>query len=928
MKIKFRLLYKMIFFLLGASALIYVAVINLIKYDFHKSAVRDSRAMADACALQYANGIELVIKENAITTKSLSQIKAGKDLLSSAIQNILFTNLSRSTLKSNPDILSVWTSWRISALNSSYDKPYGRVIFQLSKNKSSINEYTDSTDIYGFDSVSDYFKVYSEKTDLLFNPVFKSYSGKKIDEMYVASVISPIMDSNAFYGAVGLDFNMEVFQSMVDTIKPLKNSYSFLLTSNGNFGAHPIKKMIHTGIENFDPEGVVKHDIKNRISKGESFSYIVPSVEGQDSLYVTFAPVKFTEKSPYWSFVMVVPLQIILQETKSHFQVSITVGLIGIGILLVLLYIISLTIIVPVKRITKTLQLLTNGEINHIEHVKLDAKDEVGQMAESLQTVVESIRATAGFANQIGSGNFDAQHKLLSDNDILGKAIVEMRNSLKKAKIESDARRKNEENITWASVGITEFGKILRFDNDNLNKLTYNVIRFLTKYLDAHEGGLYLVNDQDPSHPYLELKAWIGFDTAKSSKTYIEPGDSLIGRCFLEKDTVFITEIPPDYLKITSGLGKSDPSSILLVPLILNEVIVGIVELAALKVFEEYEIKFVEKISVSIANTISRVKINVRTASLLEQSKIQADELAQREEEIRQNMEELQATQEEANHRENEMRGIIDAIKSTLLVTEYDIEGKITDINEGMLKIYKLNKDQIIGKIFGFKLADEKKQDKLKEFWAEIKSGRTKTNIQYYRTASREIWLDEIYTPIFDSFGNPTKVLCIAFDITEARNKRQKLKQLNDKRDVLLKKSKLGEGQVAKKDIDVLLTDDFDFEYIDLSYLNKVYKGDAQKIHNILNFYLVQIPEELDEINRYFKEKNWELLRTKANNFKTKMTYLGLKVLFNNAKNIERYSNEKINLTEIPELITEIHEVWSQAEKELKTIIKSISEIL
>lgn len=107
-----------------------------------------------------------------------------------------------------------------------------------------------------------------------------------------------------------------------------------------------------------------------------------------------------------------------------------------------------------------------------------------------------------------------------------------------------------------------------------------------------------------------------------------------------------MTDIPNNYLNVTSGLGEANPRALLIVPLKINDEIYGVIELASFNPFEPFQIEFIENLAEVLPSTIATVKINIQTAKLLRETRIQAEKMLQQEEELRQNLEEMQATQE------------------------------------------------------------------------------------------------------------------------------------------------------------------------------------------------------------------------------------------------------------------------------------------
>ena len=340
----------------------------------------------------------------------------------------------------------------------------------------------------------------------------------------------------------------------------------------------------------------------------------------------------------------------------------------------------------PLDTIIKTFNHLQRGDITSTEKLKFDSNDEFGAFSSSANKLIDGFDHMATFAKEIGDGNLNATYELMSEDDTLGKALLEMKNSLINAHKEEIERKLKDDKNAWISNGHAKFGEILR-DSISNDDIYYTIINQLVKYTKANQGGLFLINEDDEEDKFIELVAMYAYNRRKYIKKRIEYGNSLVGQCILEGETTFMTKIPKNYINITSGLGTATPSSLIIVPLKFNEKTFGVIELASFSIFDSYEIEFIEKISESIGSFISTFKINRQTKRLLEESKMQSEEMAAQEEEIRQNMEELQSTQEESSRRENEMTSVFNVLQSSTLYMEIDYDGTITNINENYAKI-------------------------------------------------------------------------------------------------------------------------------------------------------------------------------------------------------------------------------------------------
>ena len=317
-----------------------------------------------------------------------------------------------------------------------------------------------------------------------------------------------------------------------------------------------------------------------------------------------------------------------------------------IVILLLVLVIVTILSRVVSRNISNRLQYVKNTlndvSVGELPEVTIfDDKDEIGEMSQSFTQLVIELNKLKQFTVAVGTGNYDTDISVFNNKGEISNALLGMKANLKTA---SDL--KNIQN--YLSEGLAKFATMLR--TDNAEGFYDNLISHLVKYVNVCQGAIFIIEVSN-NKKILNRVATYAYNKKKFVEATIEVGEGLAGQCALEAEMIYLTEVPHDYIQITSGLGDANPNSILMMPLKVNDEVVGVIELASFRPFEKHEIEFVEKVSDSIASSVISAKTNQRTKELLQTSQQQTEEMRAQEEEMRQNMEEMQATSEEAERK-------------------------------------------------------------------------------------------------------------------------------------------------------------------------------------------------------------------------------------------------------------------------------------
>ena len=553
-----------------------------------------------------------------------------------------------------------------------------------------------------------YQQVKQTMQGMMSQPYQDDLDGKKV---WMVTAIAPIMHNGIFYGVIATDYDLAGFCDMVASLNTMGDGQ--LVTDKGNIVAHRDKARIGTLAE------FGNRKILDRLEDGKVFEgfFTVNNVES----FKVYVPIRLGTSVKPWFYAVDVPSEILYENVRRTEFLLIGFCILGIFLISIAGFFMIRPMLNSITGVTDIIRQLSLGRIN-LQIGNIKSNDEIGTMKGELLRLVNGLKNMAGFAQDIGKGNLNAEYSLLSDDDVLGSSLLEMRTSLQNAEKDQSLREKEEKQRNWGTAGLAKFAEILRRDNNDLEALSYNVINNIVKYLGINQGGIFVSNEAENEEDLvLEMKACYAFNRKKFADKQIRPGEGLLGTCYLEGEPIYMTEIPDEYITITSGLGDANPKALLICPLKVNDQVFGVIELASFHPFEAYQLDFVQKVSESIAATISTVNVSIRTNNLLEQTRLQAEEMANQEEELRQTMEEMQATQEESHRREaklqetlekmeevqaageekeHEMQQFYQMIYESFNMCDFSSEGILTNINQNNLNFFEggLTKEDFVGK--------------------------------------------------------------------------------------------------------------------------------------------------------------------------------------------------------------------------------------
>lgn len=320
-------------------------------------------------------------------------------------------------------------------------------------------------------------------------------------------------------------------------------------------------------------------------------------------------------------------------------------------------------------------------------------KNHSHKLREDLEKKTHLYQHNMELANALMENNWERVEVV---DDSLSKKLLELGQNIRESKIKEDQQN-------WITRGKESVSDVLR-NAQNLDDLSFNTIKSIIYFMDAVQGAFYILNEN-----VLKRTATYAYGRRRFEYDEIAIGKGLVGAAAYERAMIYRTEIPDDYYSITSGLmGEQKPKSIIIIPLIQEENLQGVMEIAFLhSEVEGYKRRFADEISSMIGQTIYSLKVTERTEQLLKESQQMTSALRENEEQLRLNAREMIAAQEELEKSNKLLESQIQEVANS----GKRLEALLTNASE-FISIYNQNQELLfespsVKRILGFSDDDE-----------------------------------------------------------------------------------------------------------------------------------------------------------------------------------------------------------------------------
>ncbi len=391
--INLRLKSKLLVYTLASFTLIYGATLAYISFRLKNNALEDSKAIIDANLKASRNLIQNDINQVITSVNTIRDNYNNYLAMDEAYRDEVYGKMLYGWCDNNPELLSTWQIWELKALDETYSMRNGRqrnVVFRLNGQLTQTSEIVDMNDEV---LTSLYYQARSGNKPNIWNPYFDVVT-KELAGILMTSIIAPIQDANGtFQGLVGVDISLNNMSKIISSMDPYEGAVSYLISRDTSIVAHTLPDLISQKL--LASNGLNEEEVKaglDKTLKYEDYRFEYINTDNEVDYYVSFTPVTFKGIETTWTLGIEVPKEVILEKANAIFYQSLFIGIIGLIILYVIVYITAGSIVRPIVKSAAIARDIADGNLTAEIDVDDEQQDEAGDLGRALRDMIDNLK--------------------------------------------------------------------------------------------------------------------------------------------------------------------------------------------------------------------------------------------------------------------------------------------------------------------------------------------------------------------------------------------------------------------------------------------------------------------------------------------------------------------------------------------------------
>ncbi|OHD05789.1 MAG: hypothetical protein A2086_07940 [Spirochaetes bacterium GWD1_27_9] len=438
---------KMVFSIVSIVSIILPIAFIILFLNVTSNIQKQALNNAKMISKEHSGMIDMELNDAIEALRIIADISHTFEEMPNSTKRESFKDLLKTLILKNSNYSAVWTIWEPNSFDNN-DKFYMNKEGYDSTGRFIPVWYREGDEIkltyamgYETPGEGDYYLIPKEKQmEVIIEPYFYSYTGKKEDQVLMTSIVVPIIHKEkgeGLEGVVGVDIVLSKYQEMIENIRPYETGFSAIFSNNGVLVAHSIAKENigkELNIETYGKELSEQNikDIKKNIKEGKELYIENYSELAKSQVFRYYTPIQVGNSDTPWCFTAIIPLNKIY-ESSGLLQLKILLTSTFIFLILLLIIIISIIakiIAKPIIKITDNFKIISQGEGDLTQKVEVYTKDEIGDLGRYFNEFLDKLNTIIVKLKEVGSKSRDIGNNLATSSEEVSATIEEIASTM------------------------------------------------------------------------------------------------------------------------------------------------------------------------------------------------------------------------------------------------------------------------------------------------------------------------------------------------------------------------------------------------------------------------------------------------------------------------------------------------------------------